>query len=418
MDLKQFLQEYEHCSCRQKHECSLKDVQIGSGYVHRVGEILKKNGFPRNLLLVADKTTLAVSEGITQSLKDFDVTLKVYDRLRVARMDDVRAIEAYFNEGIEAVLSVGTGSLNDPCRLACARHNKMFAIFATAPSMDGFASASSPIVDHGFKLSYQAKNPEVIIADTKILAQAPVELKSAGFGDMVAKYVALIDWKISNIVLGLPCCEKVFALTRYAADRVMRNADKVTANDEKAAAVIFEGLLYTGMAMGFVKNSHPASGAEHVMAHYMECKELLEGKEPNFHGEDVGVCTLVMLEYYERLAQYSCVRAHRERNDWQDICEVYGPLAEEMLKLNTPHTITEEVDLALLEEKFGEFRALVKSVPSSKELRDKMKIAGCKTTIAEIGKTETFARECFFYHPYMRRRVSFRRLANMMDFIQ
>ncbi len=235
MDLKQFLQEYEHCSCGQKHECSLKDVQIGSGYVHRVGEILKKNGFPRNLLLVADKTTLAVSEGITQSLKDFDVTLKVYDRLRVARMDDVRAIEAYFNEGIEAVLSVGTGSLNDPCRLACARHNKMFAIFATAPSMDGFASASSPIVDHGFKLSYQAKNPEVIIADTKILAQAPVELKSAGFGDMVAKYVALIDWKISNIVLGLPCCEKVFALTRYAADRVMRNADKVMANDEEAA---------------------------------------------------------------------------------------------------------------------------------------------------------------------------------------
>lgn len=418
MDLKNFLKEYENCPCGQKHECSLKDVQIGSGFVHCVGEILKKNGFPDNLLVVADRTTLAVSEGILESLKDFNVTLKVYENLRVARMEDVHAVEAYFENGTEAVLSVGTGSLNDPCRLACARHNKMFAIFATAPSMDGFASASSPIVDHGFKLSYPAKNPEVIIADTKILAAAPVELKSAGFGDMVAKYVALIDWKISNIVLGLPCCEKVFALTRYAVDRVMRNADKVTANDEGAAAVIFEGLLYTGMAMGFVKNSHPASGAEHVMAHYMECKELLDGKQPNFHGEDVGVCTLIMLDYYEKLSEYSSVRAHREQNDWKEICKVYGLLAEEMLKLNTPQTITEEVDLKLLEEKFGEFKALVRSVPSVKELREKMITAGCKTTIGEIGKTEEFIRECFRYHPYMRRRVSFRRLANMIDFIK
>lgn len=418
MELKSFLKEYEKCSCGQKHECSLKDVQVGSGYVHKAGEILKKNGFPKNLLLVADKRTLAVSDGILESLKDFDVTLKIYDELRVARMEDVQAIEKYFDDGIEAVLSVGTGSLNDPCRLACARRNKMFAIFATAPSMDGFASASSPIVDHGFKLSYPAKNPEVIIADTKILAAAPVELKSAGFGDMVAKYVALIDWKVSNIMLGVPCCEKVFTLTRRAVDNVMKNADKVTKNDEEAAKVIFEGLLYTGMAMGFVKNSHPASGAEHVMAHYMECKELLEGKLPNYHGEDVGVCTLIMLEYYESLIKYTKIRAHKEDNDWEEISKVYGPLAEEMLKLNTPATITEEIDLKLLEDSFGVFCELVKSVPSSKELRKKMKIAGCKTTIEEIGKTREFTEECFRYHPYMRRRVSFRRLANMMDFIK
>ncbi len=61
--------------------------------------------------------------------------------------------------------------------------------------MDGFASYSSPIVKNGFKSSYPAKSPEVIIGDTKILAAAPPELKSAGFGDMVAKYVALIDWQ-------------------------------------------------------------------------------------------------------------------------------------------------------------------------------------------------------------------------------
>lgn len=415
IDIGQFVKKYEHCSCGLRHECSLKDVQIGSGYVRKVGEILEKNGFPKKLLLVADKTTLSVSEGILDSLKDFDVTLKIYDRLRVARMENVREVEAYLDNGCEAVISVGTGSLNDPCRLACARRNKKFCIFATAPSMDGFASASSPIVDGSFKQSYQAKNPEVIIADTKILAAAPVELKSAGFGDMVAKYVALIDWKIANLTIGTPCCERVYELTRYAVDRVMQNADKVTANDEEAAASVFEGLLYTGMAMGFMKNSHPASGAEHMMAHLIECRELLEGITPNYHGEDVGVCTLIMLKYYRELVKREKVVFRKEQNDWQSIYAAFGPMAGDIRKLNTPDTITDGINPEKLEELWPTFREIVYSVPSYEEVLAKMKLAGCKTTVEEIGKSQELIDYCFTYHPYMRRRLSLRRLANMIE---
>ena len=88
-----------------------------------VGEILKKNGFPKNLLLVADKTTLKAATGVEKSLKDFAVTYYIYDTLRVAKMSNVKIIEDMLENGIEAVLSVGTGSLNDIARLACARKN-------------------------------------------------------------------------------------------------------------------------------------------------------------------------------------------------------------------------------------------------------------------------------------------------------
>ena len=201
-----------------------------------------------------------------------------------------------------AVLSVGTGSVNDPCRLACARQNKKLCIFATAPSMDGFASYSSPIVKDGFKESYPAKSPEVIIGDTKILAAAPTELKSSGFGDMIAKYVGLADWRISHILTGETYCERVASLTRTAVDELMSMADKVCADDEYTAGKIFEALLKTGTGMSFMQNSRPASGSEHIIAHLIECKELPEGKLPNLHGEDVGVCTLEMLKLYNTLA--------------------------------------------------------------------------------------------------------------------
>ena len=129
-----------------------------------------------------------------------------------------------------------------------------------------------------------AKCPEVIIGDTKILAAAPAALKSAGFGDMVSKYIALIDWQVSNLLTGESYCERVAALTRQATDQIFAMAGRVTKRDEKTAAAIFESLLLTGIAMSFTKTSRPGSGTEHIMAHFWECMELLDSKTPNYHG--------------------------------------------------------------------------------------------------------------------------------------
>lgn len=152
-----------------KHETAVRDVRISAGLVHQVGKILWENGFPRTLLLVADRNTLAASDGIIESLSEFLIEYHIYDEIRVARMEHVEAIERLIAGRDIGILSVGTGSVNDPCRLAAARQGKMLCIFATAPSMDGFASYSSPIVKNGFKASYPAKSPEVIIGDTNIL---------------------------------------------------------------------------------------------------------------------------------------------------------------------------------------------------------------------------------------------------------
>lgn len=237
------------CSCGRKHETAVEDVCIESGAVHKVGEILKKNGFSDNILLVADKNTLKAAEGITESLAGFNIEYKIYDNIRVAEMKHVNELEDMICGRDISVLSVGTGSVNDPCRLASARQNKKLCIFATAPSMDGFASYGSPIVCDGFKATYAAKSPEVIIGDTKILAAAPIELKSAGFGDMMAKYVGLVDWQISALLTGEYYCGKIASLTRSAVDELMGMADKVTANDEYTAGKIFEALLKTGIGM-------------------------------------------------------------------------------------------------------------------------------------------------------------------------
>ena len=412
LDFKKLIASFETCDCGVEHRCEIGDIRIGSGLVHQVGTILKENRFPTKILLVADRNTLKASDGILESLEGFEVQTYIYDTLRVATMDDVRLVESYFDR-VDGVLAVGTGSIHDPSRMACARQHKTLCLFGTAPSMDGFASYSAPIVDGNFKTTHPAKCPDVIIADTKILADAPVELKSAGFGDMVSKYIALIDWQVSHLLTGEHYCQRVADLTREAVDRLMSMADKITLPDEEAAGAVFESLLMTGIAMAFTQTSRPGSGTEHIMAHYWECMELLEGKTPNYHGEDVGVATLIMLQYYNELAERETVTAHREENDWDEIYRVYGPLAEDVRKLNTPDTITDPIDPREVERLWPEIVKIVHSVPTYEECRRAMKLAGCKTTMEEIGKSREFVEQSFLYHPYMRRRLSLRRVSNL-----
>lgn len=414
LNFRALIDSFRDCGCGMDHRCGIHDIRIGSGLVTQVGEILRENGFPRRLLLIGDRDTLAAAAGLEESLTGFEVTRHCYDTLRVATMDDVRLVEDYLDR-VDAVVAVGTGSIHDPSRLACARRNKPLCLFATAPSMDGFASYNAPIVDGGFKTTHAAKCPEVIIADTKILAAAPKALKSAGFGDMISKYIALIDWQVSHLVTGEAYCPRVAELTRTAVDRLMTMAGRVTLEDEETAAAVLESLLMTGIAMSFTRTSRPGSGTEHILAHYWECIELLEGKIPNFHGEDVGVATLLTLREYEALAGRETVTAHPEVNDWDAVYRAYGPLAGDVRKLNTPDTITDGIEPRVIEEKWPEIRAIVRSVPDYDACYRAMKAAGCKTTIAEIGKDPAFVAESLLYHPYMRRRLSLRRLARMVD---
>ena len=414
LNFRALIDSFRDCGCGMDHRCGIHDIRICSGLVTQVGEILRENGFPRRLLLIGDRDTLAAAAGLEESLTGFEVTRHCYDTLRVATMDDVRLVEDYLDR-VDAVVAVGAGSIHDPSRLACARRNKPLCLFATAPSMDGFASYNAPIVDGGFKTTHAAKCPEVIIADTKILAAAPKALKSAGFGDMISKYIALIDWQVSHLVTGETYCPRVAELTRTAVDRLMTMADRVTLEDEETAAAVLESLLMTGIAMSFTRTSRPGSGTEHILAHYWECIELLEGKIPNFHGEDVGVATLLTLREYEALAGRETVTAHPEVNDWDAVYRAYGPLAGDVRKLNTPDTITDGIDPRVIEEKWPEIRAIVRSVPDYDACYRAMKAAGCKTTIAEIGKDPAFVAESLLYHPYMRRRLSLRRLARMVD---
>ena len=209
-------------------------------------------------------------------------------------------------------------------------------------------------------------------------------------------------------------CERISEYVRKTVDELLLMADTVTVNNEETAGAIFEQLLKTGIFMSFTKNSRPASGSEHIIAHLMECLELPHGVIPNFHGEDVGVATLKMLKLYKEMAKLESITAKRESVDWEDVYNVYGDMAEDVRKLNTPSTVTDSIDPRDLESKWGKIREIIGKLPDYERVYDAMKRAGCKTTLEEIEKSKEFYNKCVKYSPYMRRRITLLRLKDMI----
>jgi glycerol-1-phosphate dehydrogenase [NAD(P)+] len=200
-----------------------------------------------------------------------------------------------------------------------------------------------------------------------------------------------------------------------ASDKAM--ADRVRENDEQTAGKIFEALLMTGLGMSFAQNSRPASGCEHVVAHLIECFELLEGKEPNLHGEDVGVATLEMLKLYSEMAKHEKIHGKRESVDWDDVYATFGPMADDVRKLNEPKTVADEVDPKFLEDNWQKIRDIIASVPSYEECLEKMTLAGCKLTVSDIGKSQQLFDKCVKYSPYMRYSMTLLRIRDMIELL-
>ena len=71
--------------------------------------------------------------------------------------------------------------------------------------------------------------------------------------------------------------------------------------DESSLNSIFESLILSGIAMGLVGNSRPASGSEHHIAHYWEMDARINGREHPLHGNSVGAAAVVISEIYKMI---------------------------------------------------------------------------------------------------------------------
>jgi len=77
---------------------------------------------------------------------------------------------------------------------------------ATAASMNGYASDNVAPTLKGVKSLVHGVGPVAIASSPAILAGAPAEMTAAGLGDVLAKSVSTLDWKLNRLLFGEYYC--------------------------------------------------------------------------------------------------------------------------------------------------------------------------------------------------------------------
>ena len=132
-------------------------VDVGVGAIERLAGFLTEQKI-KNVFVYADKNTFsAAGERVSDLLKDQGIKIKqyIFDDDRVEPNEaSVGLAVMNFDPCVDAVIAVGSGVINDISKIVANASGKTYIVVATAPSMDGYASATSsiPLITNKFSL--------------------------------------------------------------------------------------------------------------------------------------------------------------------------------------------------------------------------------------------------------------------------
>ena len=377
--------EFQHsfdCGCGRTHRCGIRQVLIGSGVLARVPSLLKGMS---HVLIVSDRNTRPLAlEALAQSLGKAGIgfTEAFFDQPEVLIPDEkaiARIQEKLAEHPAQALIGIGSGVINDLCKHVSFLADLPYMIIASAPSMDGFASVGAALILKGMKVTLNARTPAWIVGDTRILKDAPMDMIRAGIGDILGKVSCLNDWKLAHVITGEYLCETIYDMTMEEVLTTREHISGCLGRDEEAIGRLMASLVKVGIAMAYMGNSRPASGAEHHLSHFFEITGVAFHEPYLPHGIDVAYSTILTARLRRRLAQEdpSSFRYAFDEAAWEEeVRKIYGPLTPEVLALQKKTGLYQTDYLPVIRSRWEEIRRILLESPAPEEVTALLQEAG------------------------------------------
>lgn len=405
------------CTCGREHDFFVKKIIIESQATRYLGEIISE--YKKPIFLCDRNTRKAAQESLAKYFSLYEV-LEVQGTDIHADNRHVAAAQEELSSEADILIAVGSGTIHDITRYIAHERNISFISVPTAASVDGFVSTVAAMTWYGLKKTMPAVAPLYVLADSDIFTQAPYRLTASGISDLMGKYTALLDWKVSHIVTGEYFCPRIYDLELEAVRKVESALDKIKTQNRESMEELMYALILSGLAMQIIGNSRPASGAEHHVSHLWEM-EVLNDKLDALHGEKVSIGLILCLERYKQIQHAikhgQCKVTDRRAFETELLQETFGKkgLYEGILEENGQN-ILESIQPDVLEKKLPLLCEELEKLPDAKEMQDKLSAAGCVTTMKEIGLPDDLKDITLQLCPYVRRRLTLLRLSKMLAF--
>lgn len=290
------------CACGKSHSVGTKRIIIESGAIRRLPELLAECRCKKPFLLSGHDTFAAAGDRVCAVLDENGISYEkyVFPTSPVTPTEQsVGSAVMHFKPECDLIIGIGSGVINDIGKMLAHTAGKPYMIVATAPSMDGYASASASMEMDGLKVSLDSAFAWAVVGDLDVLCQAPMHMLRSGMGDMIAKYISLCEWKIAHLLVGEYYCPVVAELVKTALDRCVSAGPALLNREPEAVKAVMEGMVIAGMAMKYAGLSRPASGMEHYFSHIWDMRSLAFGTQADLHGIQCGVGTLLSLKIYD-----------------------------------------------------------------------------------------------------------------------
>jgi glycerol-1-phosphate dehydrogenase [NAD(P)+] len=415
--------------CGRKHPIPFGTMHQGQNAIEQVPALAEKvcGHPPRRVVMIYDR---AIEEiifpAIFEPLRRAGMAIEAFGM----RGEEGHLLDSAVSNGNQAaadigltadlLIGAGSGVVSDLTKWVATRLNRPFIICGTAPSMNGYTSITATITENDIKVSKFLNPANAVILDVDILAKAPMPMIHAGIGDLAARAVCNADWKLSEIQRKTPFCPLPYLMTAENERRYLAAAGGLARREPAAIQLLSEAVLLSGLSMTVMEGeTSPSSGAEHVLSHFWDLLVHLRGIPKNFHGTQVGVGTIIMLNAYQYLREIDPAKIDpqqvlRKRPAMEEIeaenKALYGDKADSFNDVARKKRIPD-----------GEYAAYVRSILDSwdviwegigpyvaqvETIRKPFDVAGVPYHLSDIRRTPAEAREALLHGSQYRPRYT------------
>lgn len=398
-------------------------IYVGDKAIEAFIAFCKKGNYEKFFLIADENTSRVLGERVHQAIQaqGWDVLYVVLDPEHLHTDDfSITRVLASYDAQPRLFVAVGSGTITDITRFTSHRTRNSFVSFPTAASVDAYTSRNAPVTVGGLKGSIYCHAPIAIFTDLQTICESPRFLTASGFGDSIGKYTSSSDWKYTHLIWGSDFDEDIYEHALHAARQTTNAIDGILQADPASMANMMDAQFESGFCMADFKDSSPASGGEHHIAHIWEMMYHWDGREGLFHGNGVGVAVVIEARWYAQFRALSKAdakalldKASVPDYETQKVqIEKHLPLiAEELIEkdpiymqLSDPHK------LALVKERilehWDEMQAIAENVPTAQQVIDWLQRMGAPTRPQELGLSDEQVRVALDYGLYLRERFS------------
>ena len=290
--------------------CLIKQIEIGPAAIFNVTDIVK-NFIPlkSKIGLIVDKKTIFREKDDVKDLvfkalfEKFDVIkIELYDgHEELHASEEVIAYSISQSKGLSGLVSIGGGTITDIGKMTALGIGGVAHIaIQTAASVDGYTDNVSVILINGVKRTVLSRWPDALIADTKLIAEAPSLMNRAGYGEINSMFTATADWRIAAL-LGF---EKKFhwgpiELLQGVGEGIEDWAPGLRNSDLDSIERLVNALAIRGIVTGVADTTACLSGIEHLISHMLDMYQGANHLQIGQHGAQVGVGSVYAAAIWE-----------------------------------------------------------------------------------------------------------------------